>query len=224
MKRYLAPLLLLAGCVAPMAPRQPQPPLAADAGAWYAAAAAAGKPVYRLDPGKSLIAVKVYSGGPFAAMGHDHLIAARNLNGFAAPGDGRADFQFRLDEMSIDETALRHGAGMAKAVPREAIEGTRENMLGRVLQSASYPIVKLSAASIPGSAGVVRLSISLHGVTRTVDVPASVTMDRETLNATGRFTLKQTDFGITPMSIFGGGLVVRDAMDLEFRLHARRMR
>lgn len=223
MKRYIAPLLFLAGCAAPMAPRQPPPP-AADAGAWYAAAAAAGTPVYRFDPARSLIAVKVYSSGPFARMGHDHLVAARNIDGFAAPAEGRADFQFRLDEMSVDETALRHGAGMAKAVPPEAVEGTRENMLGRVLQAASYPLVRLSAASIPGSKGMVRLSIVLHGVARTVDVPTAVTMDQESLDAAGRFTLKQTDFGIAPMSIFGGGLVVRDAIDLEFRLHARRMR
>ncbi|MGZ9026813.1 MAG: YceI family protein [Telluria sp.] len=222
MKRVLVPLLFLAGCAAPLAPRQPAP--AADATASYAAAAAAGTPVYQFDPGQSLIAVKVFSGGPFARMGHDHLVAARNISGFAAPAQGRADFQFRLDEMSVDETALRHAAGMVKAVPHEAVQGTRENMLGRVLQAASFPIVKLHAEGIPGSAGLARLSIVLHGVTRTVDVPTAVTIDQDTLSATGRFMLKQTDFGITPMSILGGGLVVRDAMELEFRLYARRIR
>lgn len=223
MRRLIVPLILLAGCAAPIAPRQPPVAPTVDAGAWYAAAAAR-TPVFRIDPVQSLITVKVYRGGPFAAMGHDHLVAVRNLSGFAAPSEGRADFQFRLDEMTVDETALRAAAGLSKAVPREAVAGTRDNMLGRVLQASSFPLVRLQVRAVQESPKLLRLTIQLHGVQRTVDVPTALVVANGQLEASGKLTLKQTDFGVTPMSILGGGLVVRDAMDLEFRLYADRMR
>jgi hypothetical protein len=34
-------------------------------------------------------------------------------------------------------------------------------------------------------------------------------------------TLRQTDFGIAPLSVLGGAIQVKDAVDLSFRLHAR---
>ena len=38
----------------------------------------------------------------------------------------------------------------------------------------------------------------------------------------GAFTLKQTDFGIVPMSLLGGAIEVQDAVDIRFRLRAVR--
>jgi hypothetical protein len=45
--------------------------------------------------------------------------------------------------------------------------------------------------------------------------------DREAIVA-GAFTLKQTDFGIVPLSLFGGAIEVQDAVDIRFRLRAVR--
>jgi polyisoprenoid-binding protein YceI len=218
MKRPLTALLLLAGCAAPLVP--PVPP-AEDPYASYREAAAAGTAVYRIDPPASRITVVVRSGGPFAKLGHHHAIAASKISGYAAPAQGRSDFAFRLDEMTVDERAVRAQAGLTGSVPADAVAATRANMLGRVLEAGRYPLVQLR---VTGNQHTPRLSITLHGVTRSIDVPTALQVTPDTLTAAGQFTLRQTDFGITPMSVLGGALVVKDEMELQFRIQATRVR
>jgi hypothetical protein len=43
----------------------------------------------------------------------------------------------------------------------------------------------------------------------------------QAFDVAGRFTLRQTDYGITPLTILGGAVQVADAVDVEFRLRAR---
>jgi hypothetical protein len=42
------------------------------------------------------------------------------------------------------------------------------------------------------------------------------------LTVSGRLTLKQTAFGIVPVSLLGGALVVEDAAAVRFVIHASR--
>jgi len=39
----------------------------------------------------------------------------------------------------------------------------------------------------------------------------------------GRLSFDQTDFGITPYSVLGGAIAVRNGVDLRFRVRARRL-
>src|SRR6266542_3732868 len=39
----------------------------------------------------------------------------------------------------------------------------------------------------------------------------------------GRLSFDQTDFGITPYSVLGGAIAVRNGVDLRFRIRARRL-
>lgn len=213
---------LLAGCAAPPAPA---PPVAvSDTGAaWYQRAAAAGQQVLGVDAAHSLITIVVRRGGPMARFGHDHVVASRTLAGFVAPDAGRADLHFRLDQMTVDEAALRSAAGLDTQPDAEAIAGTRENMLKRVLDADRYPVVLLKVERL-GSAGagsLMRLGVTLHGVTRSVDVPVQIERTPRSISASGTLRLKQSDFGITPMSVFAGALIVQDEMELAFRIVAR---
>jgi len=215
-------LAFVAGCAAP--PVAPPPPPSLDHAAWYLEAARAGKAVYRIDAQQSLITVTVRRGGPLARFGHDHVIASRGVEGFAAPGEGRADFHFRLDQMSVDEPALRLAAGLQSTLSNDALAGTRANMLARVLEADRFPVVYLRARRPPDSTSSMLLEITLHGVTRSVDVPTRIERTMDTIAASGELTLLQTDFGIEPMSVMGGAMVVQDKMELAFRIHARRHR
>jgi len=204
-------LAFVAGCAAP--PVAPPPAPSLDHAAWYLEAARAGKAVYRIDAQQSLITVTVRRGGPLARFGHDHVIASRSVEGFAAPGEGR-----------VDEPALRLAAGLHSTLSNDALAGTRANMLARVLEADRFPVVYLRARRPPDSTSSVRLEITLHGVTRSVDVPTRIERTMDTIAASGELTLLQTDFGIKPMSVMGGAMVVQDKMELAFRIHARRHR
>ena len=54
--------------------------------------------------------------------------------------------------------------------------------------------------------------LSLHGVTK----PVSIEVHVENGRYTGRFQLKQRDFDITPISIAGGTVKVKDELEIEF--------
>lgn len=221
MKRLLPLLVLLAGCAA--APVQHGPGAAGPEvlESWYRQAAAAGNKVYAIDPAQSLIAITVRRGGPLSRLGHDHVVASRTLAGFAAPEQGRADVYFRLDQLTVDEPQLRREAGLDSTPSAAAIEGTRNNMLGTVLEAPRFPLVVMHARRVEGMDKSLRLTITLHGVTRTLDVPTKVEMNKDYVAASGTLQLRQTDFGITPLSVMAGALSVQDQMDLRFRIVAR---
>ncbi len=225
MKRALLLAALLAGCaaVAPPPAPAPVPAAAADnAAGWYRQAQAAGARVLVIDPTQSLIAVTVRRGGALARLGHDHVVASHAVTGYAAPAEGRADFSFRLDQMTVDEPALRREAGFDTQPSDAAIAGTRTNMLTRVLDAERYPVVALHAEQAHG--GAMRLAITLHGVTRTVAAPARVESSADGATASGTLQLKQSDFGITPMSVMAGAMTVLDTMELRYRIVARAQR
>jgi len=222
-KSYLPLLLLLAGCAAEAPPPSPTAP--ADTGAaWYWKEAQAGKKIYRIDAAQSLITVTVRRGGALARFGHDHVVASRSVNGFVAPDAGRADFHFRLDQMTVDETGLRNAAGLDTQPSPDAIEGTRNNMLNRVLDAERFPLVLLHAERRPGAKDSVRLTITLHGLGRAIDVPVRIERTNTSISASGELRLLQTDFGITPMSVMGGALTVQDLMEMQFRIVAKAQR
>jgi polyisoprenoid-binding protein YceI len=218
MKAFVALFLcLLAACSASLAPPAAAP---RDSTAWYRQAASRAVPVYAVDPKASLVTIVVRRAGLFARLGHDHVVAARNAAGFAAPGANRADLSFRLDQLTVDEPALRREAGLTTNPSQEAIDGTRANMLDRVLEAGRYPQVEIHVER--AGTGKLNTSITLHGVTRSLAVPAEVVLADDVLTATGALTLRQTEFGITPFSVGGGLLAVDDLLELRFRIVARR--
>lgn len=223
----ILPLLLAACASAPppasdSAPAQPEPAAdAADASfppAVYRHARAGGQPVLKIDADASLIAVTVRRGGLLARLGHDHVVAVRKLEGYAAPGLQRAALRFRLDEMTVDESALRAEAGLANEPSADAIAGTRHNMLTRVLDAERHPWVLLH---IERKGPALDAAVTLHGVTRNYRIPARISVTPRGLNASGTLTFKQSDFGITPFAVMGGALAVKDELELRFAVAAR---
>jgi hypothetical protein len=219
MKRVLPLLLLLAACGQPLAPPGPGPTAALD---WYRSAATSGIAVYAVDPGVSVVAVTVRRAGPMGRLGHDHVVASHTLAGFVAPGAGRADLSFRVDQMSVDEPQLLRAAGIATQPSPQAVEGTRKNMLGPVLEAQRHPVVTLHAQGQADSR--LRVAVTLHGATRWLESPATVQVDAAQVSARGTARLKQTDFGITPFSVGGGLLSVHDGLGVRYHIVARRWR
>jgi polyisoprenoid-binding protein YceI len=173
-----------------------------------------------IDPQASLIAVTVRRGGPLARLGHDHVVAARTVAGEVDPAGNRATLRFRVDAMTVDEPELRRTAGLDTQPSADASEGTRRNMLTRVLDAERYPWVEVAIER--RGAAAVSAAITLHGVTRRYDVPATIEATPDGLRATGTLTLRQTDFGIVPFSVMGGAMAVQDALELRFTIVAHR--
>ena len=216
---------MLAAC-APLLREPAQAPAAPPADfpeGYYREAAAQGKPVFRVDSRESLVAIEVRRAGSLARLGHDHVVASHEVGGYVAPDEGRADLYVALARLAVDEAALRAGAGFDTQPTESDIQGTRANMLEKVLEAEKFAFVLIQVSGANTMRGDVTLNvaITLHGSTRTLQVPARIEADAGVVSVTGGFSFDQTDFGITPYSLLGGAIAVKNGVELRFRIRAR---
>lgn len=190
----------------------------------YQQAAAQGKPVLRVDPASSIVVIEVRRAGSLAHLGHDHVVASHDVEGYVLPEAGRSDLYVALARLVVDEPALRAEAGFDTRPSASDIAGTRRNMLEHVLDADEYPFVLVGVRRIDNDPAAVEVSIGLHGVTRVTRVPVQFDGGPDDSVYAGRLTLKQTDFGIAPLSVLGGAIQVQDAVDLRFRIRATRLK
>lgn len=210
LRSALLALLLLAGCA-------PPPPEAAAPGtpagfphAFYRQAAAQGVTVFTVDGAHSQIRVRVYKAGPLAGFGHDHVIMGRGVQGYVAPSLGRADLYLPLGALEVADDGLSAADAAA----------TRHNMLDKVLEAPRYPFVVVHAGCSAPCA-VLAAQVTLHGVTRTLNLPVEWKAEGGRLEASGSFRIRHRDFGLVPYSLLGGALRVDEPLDLSFRIQAR---
>lgn len=187
-------------------------------------------PRFVVDSRASEIRLLVYRDGPLARFGHNHVIVGR-VRGEIFAGDTAATSGFRLeipiDSFEVDPPAARteEGTEFAAEVSEQARAGTRENMLGAgVLDAANHPLIRVESAALvgPGWNPTVTARVTLRGAARALRFPAAVFQQDDTLAVIATFGISQTRFGLQPFSALGGGLLVRDAMDVRIRLVARR--
>jgi hypothetical protein len=220
-----AAVALLSGC-APSAPTLDVAAPSLGSGfpdAWYRQAQANGVKVLRIDPLRSLLAIEVRRGGALAALGHDHVVASHDVRGYVAPDQGRADLAIPLLRLSVDEPELRKQAGFETQPSAEAVDGTRRNMLDKVLEAERFPLalVRIERNAERGAdPAMLRVTITLREVSREYQVPAKIEIVPDGMVVSGQMDFKQSDFGIVPFSVLGGALRVQDRLDLRFRIHA----
>jgi polyisoprenoid-binding protein YceI len=226
MRRRLVALallqLVLAGCAAPL--REPSVEARAPPGfpeQAYREAAAEGQAVYRIERTASLVVIEVRRGGPLARLGHDHVVASHDVGGYALPGAKRADVYVPLTTLSVDEPGLRAEAHFDTQPSADDIAATRRNMRERVLDVGRYPFARIAVRN--ADAHFVDADVTLHGATREYHVPVQTSIDASTLDVAGEISLRQTDFGIVPLSVLGGAVQVEDRLAVRFTLRARRV-
>lgn len=191
---------------------------------------APGAVAYIVNPAASELRVLVYRDGALASFGHNHVLLNRQVGGTIYWHTLTAQTRFALEApvaaFIVDEPAARaeEGEDFTSRPDAEAIAGTRANLLGpEVLDAARYPTISIRSLASKGPAWQpdVTAAITLHGVTRQITVPVAVFKQSTSLTVSGSFTLKQSDFGITPFSILGGAIQVRDEVRIRFRLRAK---
>lgn len=182
--------------------------------------------LYALDPAASKVMIYVFRGGAAAARGHNHVLNAPKFDGRVLvpdedPAKTQFSLRFRFDQLQIDWDALRVAVGGNFAGPRseEDIAGTRRNML-KSLEAERYPELVVNSVKVAGDWPVLvaDVDVSLHGVSRRQTLMLKVQRSDDEVVAQGSFVLRQSDFGITPLSALGGLLTVQDAVAVEFEL------
>ena len=222
-----AAMFWLAACHAPPGPRAPYgTPPGTQASPSPAAAAH-----YRVDSEHSEVLISVFRDGPLAALGHDHLIAVRSLEGqIALPADpAQAVFalEFPVDGLLVDDAALRAtaGPGFQASIDAASIQGTRNHMLGdTLLDAAHFPHIRLESRQIrpEGDHWLAQVRIVVREHEDLAAIPVSLELSGDTIVASGEFDLEHAELGLTPYSVALGALKVAERMHLRYRVVARR--
>jgi YceI-like domain len=224
---FLFPLLLLAACRA-IPPSQDTAVIAEPVAAGVSVPA--DVPRFLVDPEASEIRLLVYRAGPLARFGHNHVISGK-VRGEILAGERAADSGFRLEipveSFIVDPHAARaeEGEDFATEVSEEARQATRDNMLGKdVLDTTSRPIIEIDSVALVGPRWnpTVLARATLRGTTRDLRFPAAVIQQEDRLTVVASFRIHQSDFDLSPFTALGGGLQVRDAIDIRIRLIAWR--
>ena len=166
-----------------------------------------------IDPSASTLTVKVWKTGLFSAFAHNHEISAPITAGSVVEGD-KASVKFRVDARGM------------KVLDPEASASTRaevqNNMLSsQVLDAARYPEISFESTGIQSDkTGVYSVSgnLTLHGQTHPVTVSVRTAGSGK---YEGSVKLRQTAFGIQPISIGGGAVKVKDEVDIAFTIVLR---
>jgi len=226
---FVAGLVLwgLSACQTSPPVAETPPPVPAPA---VSTAPPAGAHEYAVVAEESLLQILVYRGGAMARLGHNHVIASHQLSGtvFVAedPTQSRFDISVPVNELTIDEPAMREMAGtdFPPGVPQSARDGTRKNLLSEaLLDGEKYPAIRLRATDVvaAGEGFDVGVEITIKDQVRSVRVPVTLTRKEGALVARGEFPLKQSDLGFKPFSVAMGSLVVLDEMHIHFEVVAR---
>jgi hypothetical protein len=216
--------LMLAACGAPK-PRPSPPP----GGAASAPPPSATADVYRIDPAHSELRLLVYRAGPMAALGHDHVIVNRALGGWVQFRGAATAASFSLTVPAagfvVDDAAARRDEGpqFAEETPEDAKAGTLRNMLGpAVLDAGRFPAISVRSLAVTEARGALeaRLAVNVAGHDSTLVVLFSLERSSGRLTASGALTLRQSELGLVPFSVFLGALRVQDEMHIKFNLVA----
>jgi polyisoprenoid-binding protein YceI len=186
---------------------------------------------YRIDAARSEVLILVYRDGRLASLGHNHVVAVRQLSGEVAwaadPARCRWQLDFPVAALSVDEPQLRAAQGeeFQTRVDAAAIAGTRDHMLGAaLLDAARYPVIHLQSQQIRTEAGGLRMDtrIVVRDHTLQVDLPVTLQQSADELIASGEFDLTHAELGLTPYSVALGALRVAERMHVRYRLVAQR--
>jgi polyisoprenoid-binding protein YceI len=224
----LLSVTLLAACTAPptntsltATPPQSSPPTAAPP--------LAVARQYRIEPANSKLHILVYRGGTMARLGHNHVVSSRNLSGSIWQGtsldSSGFDIAVPVNDLVVDDNTARtaEGEDFPLNVSDDAKQSTKANMLrDTLLDGARYPEIRITAVRVQGDAiaPVVIAALRIRDQTRQVTVPVTLHTTDTSLQVRGAFEIKQSDFGITPLSIAMGALQVVDTLKIKFVLVA----
>ena len=161
-----------------------------------------------IDVAKSVLTVRVYKSGLFSAFAHDHEIRAPFQNGTFNELKPSVEFQ-------VDSRELKVLDPDGSENERSQVQHT---MLGpKVLDSEQFKEIRFRSTSIEAAGPnkwMVSGDLTLHGQTH----PLKLEVEGANGHYRGSAKLKQTEFGISPVTIGGGSIKVKDDVRIEFEI------
>jgi len=163
-----------------------------------------------IDVNKSSLKIRVFKSGAFSAFAHDHEIQA-------PIAEGKIDSSDNSVQLRVDSRKMRVLDPETSADKRAEIQHTMQS--AAVLDVEKFPEISYQSTTVTSRGEnhwEVRGDLTLHGQKQ----PVAVQVSLQDGHYSGSASLKQTAFGITPVSIAGGTVKVKDEVKIEFDIVA----
>jgi polyisoprenoid-binding protein YceI len=162
-----------------------------------------------IDVHRSTMTVHVGKTGLLSVAGHEHWvnvpISSGVLNDSANP---RIEFQVEAARMEVKPDPK---------VDAKTTADVQKAMQDNVLEPAKYPQISFRSSRIEKQGEgqwQVTGELSLHGAMK----PVSLSVKRDGEAYTGRTVIRQTDFGIKPVTAAAGAVKVKNELEIDFRV------
>jgi polyisoprenoid-binding protein YceI len=195
--------------------------------ACLAAAATAMVPAtvtYTLDASRSKFMAHANRSGLLWFKGHGHHLAASDFSG-----------RVELTPQSITPASLRLVVKAASLHETSAVFTDQQKQIINkelhdiVLLPDQYPDIIFQSTNVtakPASTGGydVKLTgdLTLHGTTRRIEIPATVTVNGDEMRAVGKFSIDRDDYKVKATSAAHGAVRVDNTVRFEFDIVGRR--
>ena len=158
---------------------------------------------------RSSITIHVNKSGLFSAFAHNHVIVAPIAQSTIDPRNMTAEIRVHSNDLKLTDPGDSDST-------RAEIQAT---MLGpKVLDAGKYPEIHFASSRIEQTSTDhfrVMGNLQLHGAKQQLVFEVGWVSD----HYHGSTKLKQTDFGIQPVSIGGGTVKVKDVVEVEFDVY-----
>jgi polyisoprenoid-binding protein YceI len=158
---------------------------------------------------RSTINVHVHKAGLFSGFAHDHVITAPIASGTLDAKAMTIHITVAAKQMKVVDPGVSDK-------DRTEIQAT---MLGpKVLDPDKYPEIRFQSSHVEKTGDHYRVTgkLELHGASR--DLSFDVTGGPD--HYQGKTKLKQSDFGIEPISMGGGTIKVKDELEIEIDVYS----
>ena len=186
---------------------------------------AADVQVWTVVPQSSDVRIHVGKSGLLSVAGHTHEVIAPAVAGtirFDRQRPEQAEIELTFDASRLKVTGKGEPAGDVPQVQQTMVSD-------KVLDVGKYPSIVFRSRQIEvrtRSGDQMRLRVAgdltLHGVTRPIDGPVDVKLSADRLVGTGSVNIKQTNFGIQPITAGLGAVKVKDEVSVTFTFTAER--
>jgi len=175
-----------------------------------------------IDATASRLLVQAFATGMLSAFGHNPTIAIRDYDGqIQFTPDTVADASVRV----AVRTSTMEVVDEMKNDDRKKLEQT---MYEQVLEVSRFPTAMFESKQVRVEKQSNELwqahvagELTFRGVTQNLSFDARVTNLGTMLRIAGSFPLRQSDYGIKPVSFAGGALRLKDELKFSFELVAR---
>jgi len=125
-----------------------------------------------------------------------------------------ASLELTVRAASLEETDPDFTPEQKKIINKEVNE--------LVLETAKYPEIAFKSTDVKGSLVSGKFDVriggdlTMHGVTKHIVIPATVTVTGDTLRAVGEFEIDRKDFNVNATEAFHGFVKVKHHLKFEF--------